>query len=433
MAWSYTDLDTVSASGAAPPLVSNSISPTAGRLLIVEAVAHANASTSKNAYLRTTLGLDFVSLAQYDGAYSTTNFHGLIAAAIVPDGYSSSGTVSAYTHSATVTDFYMGITEWSGWDSSRVVSPWTRKFLATATATSATSCATASVSPAANRMLTLAIRQEDDAFQAPSSVSGLGLTWNLVGTTTGGSMRITVYNAVTGGSAPTPGAVTVNWGATQNYIDVELDEWAGHDTSKTAAQLVVQTGTGNLAAFSQPDNLYFTVASNTSNSSSELVLESPFTVIYETRTVSGTGSDRFGIGWNAGETDAVWGHMRINTEFLAATSSTPRLGIQSAEANTGGTSGTVTLATFANGGNLCLAMGVSPSGTNQLTWDSPMTTIHTVNSDMRLAYYVGDIDPAYSVAFSQPAHAEAAEIAGTSGTPGWGWADAGADAFWSAS
>lgn len=92
---------------------------------------------------------------------------------------------------------------------------------------------TASVSPAADRVLLLgvnyAITNQANPPQ-PSSISGLGLTWNHITTILGGgttSRAISLYRAQTGGSPPTPGTVTMNFAGTQDAAGWAVIECSG--------------------------------------------------------------------------------------------------------------------------------------------------------------------------------------------------------------
>lgn len=81
--------------------------------------------------------------------------------------------------------------------------------LASGGGTSGNSQATASVTPAANSLLLLAISSGQGSL-LPPTVTGLGLTWTMVKTGSSGGQRMTLYRAQAGAS-PATGTVSWTW------------------------------------------------------------------------------------------------------------------------------------------------------------------------------------------------------------------------------
>jgi hypothetical protein len=115
--------------------------------------------------------------------------------------------------------------------------------------TDAASYATASISPTANRLVLLAVFSGDTvaaAAAAPSSVTGNGLTWVQVATQNNSdsntNITTTVFRAM--GASPSAGAVTINFGATQENCAWSVAEFAGVPTTGThGSGAVVQAKT----------------------------------------------------------------------------------------------------------------------------------------------------------------------------------------------
>jgi len=106
-----------------------------------------------------------------------------------------------------------------------------------ATTTDASSYTTSTtISPAANRLLLLGGVSGSDVDI--SSISAFGLTWTKVTSFApgGAAYRLHLWRAVTGGSAPTPGTVTVNMAASTSGIALIIDEVDGVDTANPVPQ-----------------------------------------------------------------------------------------------------------------------------------------------------------------------------------------------------
>lgn len=118
--------------------------------------------------------------------------------------------------------------------------------------TDLTTYTTASVSPAANAGLLLFVvpGRTDGATASSATITALGLTWTLVDSSaiTGNNLRGLLYQAVTGGSAPTPGTVSINFGATQHNASWHLIQCTGIDTAAFVRQNANGSASGTAAA-----------------------------------------------------------------------------------------------------------------------------------------------------------------------------------------
>lgn len=105
-----------------------------------------------------------------------------------------------------------------------------------ATTTGATSYATASITPTASRLLIATVGASIASAPVPTpTVSGNGLTWELVENTdnTGSEIRsLFVFRALSGAS-PSAGAVTFNFGSTMSGCVWNVTEYDNYDTSGT--------------------------------------------------------------------------------------------------------------------------------------------------------------------------------------------------------
>ena len=104
--------------------------------------------------------------------------------------------------------------------------------------TDATSYDTASISPSADHLILLAVVSGDTvgaAAEAPSSVTGNGLTWVQVATQNNAAgntnVTTTVFRAL--GAAPSVGVVTINFANTQENCQWHIAEFGNVDTSGT--------------------------------------------------------------------------------------------------------------------------------------------------------------------------------------------------------
>lgn len=131
-----------------------------------------------------------------------------------------------------------------------------------------TSTSTASITPAANKLIVAAIgcyRSLGTAVQP--TLSGNGLTWVAINSQTvatgGDSLRVTVFRSM--GAAPSTGVITINYGGvTHAFSTWSVVEFDGVDTSGTnGSGAVVQSAVGSgtsttalatLAAFGSASN-----------------------------------------------------------------------------------------------------------------------------------------------------------------------------------
>lgn len=143
--------------------------------------------------------------------------------------------------------------------------------LTTKTVVSSTSLTSNTYTPSANKLILISIAQRTNISVEPNqpTVSGNGLTWELVNTvmydTTPTTLkRVSVYRAMS--SSPTTGKATVDCGEQQQTdIDISIAEFDGVDTSGSngsgaIVQSVTNTATGTtsltvpLSSFSSVNN-----------------------------------------------------------------------------------------------------------------------------------------------------------------------------------
>lgn len=146
--------------------------------------------------------------------------------------------------------------------------------------TDGTSFATASVTPAANALMLLAIAPVQGSGSTTPTVTGNGLTWvSIDGGEYGGSgsgRQVHLFRAL--GASPSAGAITMDFGATtQIAIAWALSECTGMDTSGTngsgaivqsGKQVPSSSGTGlvvTLSAFASASNAAFGMFSHGTN------------------------------------------------------------------------------------------------------------------------------------------------------------------------
>lgn len=109
---------------------------------------------------------------------------------------------------------------------------------------SASSFATASISPTGDALIILAVA--DSVNQSAPTVTGNGLTWVELGSTTG-LRRLRHFRAL--GASPSSGAVTIDYGAgVPNAVIWSIDEFTGVDTGGTNGSAAVRNYTTNVSA-----------------------------------------------------------------------------------------------------------------------------------------------------------------------------------------
>jgi hypothetical protein len=133
---------------------------------------------------------------------------------------------------------------------------------------------TASVAPAANKLITLAVMGHRSSGASPSpTVTGAGLTWTSFATVTCDPLtsslkRITLYRALS--ASPGSGALTITFSAAQSHAQWIVSQWDGVDQGGTnGSGAIVQTGSDRrdnvttlsvpLAAFASVDNAAYGV------------------------------------------------------------------------------------------------------------------------------------------------------------------------------
>ncbi len=137
-------------------------------------------------------------------------------------------------------------------------------------AASQSSFVTSSTSPGANKLILLAVGYYTDGAGATiSSVTGNGLTWVVVASTSfvSGFYRTYLFRAM--GSSPSSGAATINFSVADIYnVAVGINEFSNVDTSGTnGSGAIVQSATNTsdsatsltvtLGAFGSTDNATF--------------------------------------------------------------------------------------------------------------------------------------------------------------------------------
>jgi hypothetical protein len=143
--------------------------------------------------------------------------------------------------------------------------------------TNGTAFVTASVSPFADRLITVAVSSTavSSGDNAAPTLAGNGLTWVQVDTavTKTNWGRVTLFRSM--GAAPTTGAVTITFSDAQNDCLWEVREWADVDTGGTNGSAAIAQSANNrndsatsltatLGAFSSANNATYGVFGRTS-------------------------------------------------------------------------------------------------------------------------------------------------------------------------
>ena len=161
-------------------------------------------------------------------------------------------------------------------------------------ASAGTSSNTASISPGANRAVFLWVQAWDNALAAVPTftISGLGMTWDLVDSiTSGGIQRMSLYRCM---GSPSTGAITIARSVSSNCSWIVL-EVSGVKTGSNGANAIVQvvnnqgagvtTLTATLAAFADSNNR--PLAFGEGEDPNTALGESDFTQIAEINNASG--------------------------------------------------------------------------------------------------------------------------------------------------
>jgi hypothetical protein len=152
--------------------------------------------------------------------------------------------------------------------SARDTIAWTLKEASSST-TGATSYATGSQTPNPNYLQVLDVMASETALaETPISVTGCGLTWELVGATYVSNStlrRMSRWRAM--GGAPTPGALTITFANAMTSCLWQWNETGNADTSgSNGAGAFVQTVTNTAAAGSTTINATLAALENAANS-----------------------------------------------------------------------------------------------------------------------------------------------------------------------
>lgn len=115
------------------------------------------------------------------------------------------------------------------------------------TGTDASSFSTASITPNKNKIVLVCIYINETSGTPPlPTLSGNGMTWTEVATTTSGTVRGIVFRGVS--SSPSAGAITIDFGGnSQNDCEWIVVELTGLDIRGTnGANAIVQSATGTV-------------------------------------------------------------------------------------------------------------------------------------------------------------------------------------------
>lgn len=178
----------------------------------------------------------------------------------------------------------------------------------------ATSYATASVSPTANRLLLLAVANGHTGGTdlVPSSVTGNGLTWVLVtDEDNGANLHISVWRAM--GASPTAGAITINFGATQHNCLWSLTEFDGVDTSGTNGSGAIDdwssdSGTGSTTASEAVGDVSFagaTYGAICQNSTSATITAGTGFALLGTHPSAASPANKLAVEWDVDNNNPV--------------------------------------------------------------------------------------------------------------------------------
>jgi hypothetical protein len=205
-----------------------------------------------------------------------------------------------------------------------------------ASATSATSFVTASVSPGANDLILLTVGSRSAATNNTPTATGAGMTWTLVLSQINAlnTNRVTVFRALA--ASPGSGAVTIDFaGQSQTACLWSIDDFSGTDTSGTnGAGAIVQslggliTGTQTgmtvtLAALGSVNNVAFGGCHR--NANFLLTAGSGFTALSPGGTVGGSQETEWQLNtttvnwtWASGSADAEAMAIEVKAATAAA-------------------------------------------------------------------------------------------------------------------
>lgn len=183
----------------------------------------------------------------------------------------------------------------------------TPSLLTEGSAAAATSHATASVTPAANKLILLAVTSGATPATTVPTATGCSLTWVQVATQQQGAsnQRVTVLRAL--GAAPTTGAITIDFAGVANNCAWKVIEFDGANISGTnGSGAIVQSNSANggsspltvtLGAGVTAGNITFGIGAANS-SSVTLTAGTDFTFIGN-RPALTTPSSTTGVEWSS--------------------------------------------------------------------------------------------------------------------------------------
>lgn len=170
---------------------------------------------------------------------------------------------------------------------------------------------TASIAPLPFRPIFAAVQSAHGAAAVQPTASGCGLTWELVSSLpyNGGIRRVSVFKAM--GGAPTPGAITFDFGGTVQtsfvWSVVQLD---GASTDDTVLQVVTNTAVATtinatLAALEHPNNNMLVFVGN--NQGGAVTVDPQFTELSDNQTTNGSHVLEVEAAANQTTCDPTWG------------------------------------------------------------------------------------------------------------------------------
>ena len=133
----------------------------------------------------------------------------------------------------------------------------------------ATSFATASISPSANKLVVVCVHSHDNAGGDPSTptISGASMTWTQIVTKRGTSdnaHRITLFRALS--ASPGSGALTINFSTTQNEVLWSILEFSTINPGGTnGANAIVQSATNASSSTGTSGSVTLSAFSNSAN------------------------------------------------------------------------------------------------------------------------------------------------------------------------
>lgn len=167
-------------------------------------------------------------------------------------------------------------------------------------ATDATSYATASISPSANKLVLVTVFSEAGTASAPT-VTGASMTWTQIDTQAQSGRRVTVFRSLN--ASPGSGALTIDFGAnTQDNIMWTVEEFTGMDITGTNGSGAIVQVTKNTVSGGTALTVTLAAFSNVNNAT-----YGAFGIGVSTTSTAGSGFSKVG--------DQGVGNNRMTTEF----------------------------------------------------------------------------------------------------------------------